>query len=225
MTELPITIKRVKTSRRLKLRIMPNGDITVTAHPFVADRIIDDFVTEHLEWIMEKRQAILTKRSSLTENKSSVFFRGKELKFRLQINPNFTSGVETDGEYLTVTAPAEDHTVVRGILEDWYRAEAKKYFEQRVPLLADLMGYDVMRVTVRDQRSRWGSCSSKQNISLNWRLIQAPDWVSDYVVYHELSHLQHMDHSARFWKLVESYIPKYKEAEGWLKEHHQLLHF
>lgn len=225
MTELPITVKRIKSSRRLKLRVMPTGEVVVTAHPYVADRVIDDFVTEHMPWILEKRQVILTKRTNLTENRTTVFFRGKELQFRLRVNPNFASGVEADNEYLTVTAPVEEHTVVRDIMEEWYRAEAKKYFEERVPLLADLMGYDVMRVTIRDQRSRWGSCSSRHNISLNWRLIQAPDWVSDYVVYHELSHLKHMDHSKKFWELVATYLPRYEEAERWLKAHHQLLHF
>jgi predicted metal-dependent hydrolase len=110
-------------------------------------------------------------------------------------------------------------------LEKWYRAQAKKHFEARLPLLADLVNRDVTRVSIRDQRSRWGSCSSRRTISLNWRLIQTPDWVSDYVIYHELAHLTHMNHSKAFWTLVESYQPEYKKAERWLKDHHALLQF
>jgi predicted metal-dependent hydrolase len=83
----------------------------------------------------------------------------------------------------------------------------------------------VLNVTIRSQRTRWGSCSSRKTISLNWRLILTPDWVSDYVIYHELAHLSQMNHSKKFWDLVESYYPQYKKAEHWLTEHHDLLQF
>ena len=225
MPDLPITIKRIRSSRRLKLRILQNGEIIVTAHPLVPKVLIDNFIAEHLEWIAENSAKILANKKDLTENRSSVFFRGKEISLKLRVNAGLKEEVVLSHDSITVTASAEDHKVVRDILEKWYRAQAKKHFEQRVPLLADLMGHDVMRVTIRDQRSRWGSCSSRQNISLNWRLIQAPDWVSDYVVYHELSHLQQMNHSRAFWNLVATYVPNYKDAEKWLKDHHRLLHF
>jgi predicted metal-dependent hydrolase len=81
----------------------------------------------------------------------------------------------------------------------------------------------VQRVTVRNQRSRWGSCSRRATISLNWKLIQAPPFVRDYIILHELMHLRQMNHSARFWGEVEAVCPEYKTAEKWLKEHSSLL--
>ena len=84
-------------------------------------------------------------------------------------------------------------------------------------------GVDVKHVVVRNQRSRWGSCSSTGTISLNWRLVQTPDFVRDYIIYHELMHLREMNHSARFWARVEEVCPGWREAEHWLKRNGSLL--
>jgi predicted metal-dependent hydrolase len=81
----------------------------------------------------------------------------------------------------------------------------------------------VRRVTVRNQRSRWGSCSRRGTISLNWRLIQTPPFVRDYICLHELAHLREMNHSRRFWRVVEQLCPDYRAAEKWLKQHSSLL--
>jgi predicted metal-dependent hydrolase len=78
-------------------------------------------------------------------------------------------------------------------------------------------------VVVRDQRSRWGSCSHRREISLNWRLLQAPGFVRDYLVVHELMHLREMNHGARFWMHVEAACPGWREAEAWLKRHNEVL--
>lgn len=93
----------------------------------------------------------------------------------------------------------------------------------RVTELALAHGLTVRRTSVRDQRSRWGSCSVKGVISLNWRLVQAPDFVRDYIIIHELMHLREMNHSHRFWELVHAAFPQTNEAERWLKANGQLL--
>ena len=82
---------------------------------------------------------------------------------------------------------------------------------------------DVKHVTVRNQRSRWGSCSGTGTISLNWRLVQTPDSVRDYIIYHELAHLREMNHSDRFWARVAETCPGWREAERWLKRHGSLV--
>ena len=82
---------------------------------------------------------------------------------------------------------------------------------------------NVTRVSVRNQRTRWGSCTEAGVISLNWRLVQCPEFVSDYIIYHELMHLREMNHSKRFWKAVGEVCPDWKSAEAWLKENGSLL--
>lgn len=206
------------------MRVMADGKVVVTAPPHLPERDVRRFLAEHEEWITAQRQKTITNQSALTVSRQKLFFRGQEYDFRLNVGAK-KPGVIVDIGRLIVTTPSEDHQTVREILEKWYRLEAKRRFTDRVPLLSDLVGKDLMRVTIRSQRTRWGSCSSRNTVSLNWRLIMAPDWVSDYVVYHELAHLTHMNHSQKFWQLVADYFPRYKEAERWLKEHHALLQF
>lgn len=93
----------------------------------------------------------------------------------------------------------------------------------RLRELAALHGIEVARVLVRNQRSRWGSCSRTATISLNWRLIQTPDPVRDYICIHELMHRREMNHSARYWRHVAEAFPKWEEAESWLKANAALL--
>ena len=91
--------------------------------------------------------------------------------------------------------------------------------------LAEPAGYasGVRRVSVRNQRTRWGSCSRRGLISLNWRLVQTPDTVRDYIIHHELMHLREMNHSERFWARVEAVCPGWRDAEKWLKRNGSLL--
>lgn len=163
--------------------------------------------------------------SALVSEREKLFFRGVEYDFRLMVSALGKPSVRIRGQAIVVTSQTEHHDEVRKILQDFYRLNAIKYFNLRVPLLADLVDSDVKTVAVRSQRTRWGSCSSRNTISLNWRLIMVPDWVSDYVIYHELAHLTHMNHSQQFWRLVERYVPNHKDAQKWLKDHHTLLQF
>ena len=99
------------------------------------------------------------------------------------------------------------------------RQKARRELPERLLELAARYGLAVSRVSVRNQRSRWGSCGRDGHICLNWRLVQMPDPVRDYVLIHELMHLKRMDHSPRFWKLVAAACPAYKESRAWLRRH------
>lgn len=224
LDDLSVIVKVVPRSRSVSVRVLPNGSVVVTAPRFTPRFVINQFISKHEDWIREKQGAVVKKLNSLVAEREKLFIRGKEYDFRLNVSSQ-KEGVKVTDATLTVTCVREDHTEVRRILEKWYRVQATKHFKERVPLLADLVDSNVKTVSIRSQRTRWGSCSSRNTISLNWRLIMAPDWVSDYVVYHELAHLTHMNHSKEFWKLVEQYVPNHKDAQKWLKDHHSLLQF
>ena len=101
--------------------------------------------------------------------------------------------------------------------EPGLRERAQRELPVRLLELAAQHGLRVRRVSVRNQKSRWGSCSRNGHVCLNWRLVQVPDWVRDYVIVHELMHLKRMDHSAKFWALVARACPEYQEARKWLR--------
>ena len=109
--------------------------------------------------------------------------------------------------------------VQRTALENRYKEAARSYIPKRVAYYHEMTGGTYNRITIRDQKTRWGSCSSKGTLSFNWRLMLAPPAILDYVVVHELCHLTHMNHSPMFWQAVESVCPDYKIARKWLKEH------
>jgi len=224
LEDLSVVVKVVPRSRSVSVRVLPNGSIVVTAPRFTPRFVINQFISKHENWIREKQGIVVKKLNALVAERERLFFRGREYDFRLNISSQ-KEGVKVTDANLTVTSAQEDHAEVRRILEKWYRLQATKHFKERVPLLADLVDSNVKTVSIRSQRTRWGSCSSRNTISLNWRLIMAPDWVSDYVVYHELAHLTHMNHSKQFWLLVERYVPNHKDAQKWLKDHHSLLQF
>lgn len=120
--------------------------------------------------------------------------------------------------------PVSDLTdTQRAALEKRYIDAAKEYFPKRVAYFHQFTGGTYNRITIRDQKTRWGSCSARGTLSFNWRLMLAPPAVLDYVVVHELCHLTHMDHSPAFWQAVEEVCPDYRAARKWLKDHGQEL--
>jgi hypothetical protein len=108
-------------------------------------------------------------------------------------------------------------------LVKWYRRQAQQYIMPRVAYWADEMGLTFNKIFIKDQDSRWGSCSSLKNLNFNWRIIMAPDGVIDYLLIHELAHLREMNHSAAFWQLVGRYDPDYRLHRQWLKDNGQAL--
>ena len=112
---------------------------------------------------------------------------------------------------------------LRPAIEKYLRQLAARELPPRVREFSAQHQIDVERITVRNQKSRWGSCSRRGTISLNWRLIQTPEFVRDYIILHELAHRRHMNHSARFWSEVERLCPDFRTAERWLKTHRDFL--
>lgn len=108
--------------------------------------------------------------------------------------------------------------------EKLYRQQAREVFALKTDYYAKNMGVAYGRISIRDQKTRWGSCSAEGNLNFNWRLVMAPAGVLDYVVVHELAHRKEMNHSAAFWEVVEETMPEYKKYRKWLKENGQTLH-
>lgn len=215
---IPIVYRKRLNARRYVLRMDAVGDggcVTVPRGGNLEEA--RRFARRHLAWL-ERRLDKLLENAGTALDRDRILFRGET--YSLAPLPDGRILMDNQAIEIDVNAGIGD---LRGHVEPRLRKLAAAELPVRVAQLATLHGLRVNRVSVRNQRSRWGSCSAKGVISLNWRLVQAPEFVRDYIIVHELMHLREMNHSHRFWKLVYEAFPQTRAAEQWLKSHAALL--
>lgn len=210
-----------RRARRYVLRLNRDGTARVTVPRGGTTIEARRFAEKNLGWLERQllRQASLIKEPRTWKLGTSVLFRGEAVP----LEPGFqgdSTCLRLGSELLRVKDTAVD---LRPEVERHLMRLACEELSGRTLELADLHGIKIRRVSVRNQRSRWGSCSRRGTISLNWRLIQTPPFVRDYILLHELAHVREMNHSSRFWQEVARLCPNYREAESWLKKHSELL--
>jgi predicted metal-dependent hydrolase len=208
-----IEFVRVRRARRYILRVRPDGSLRVTVPSGGSRREAEQFVRKHQRWISRERTRVQVEHAPREWNDGSdLLLRGETV--RLAVERRREQVVISYGERaVSVPAAGDIRSLVESDLRDLAEAEL-------IPRLRELAGQHNLTpglVVVRNQRSRWGSCARNGNIALNFRLVQMPPDVRDYVLLHELMHIKHQNHSRRFWKLVESVCPDFRDAEHWLK--------
>jgi predicted metal-dependent hydrolase len=208
--EVPVTIARHRMARRYVVRIDRDGGVRLTVPHGASIAGGLAFATRQADWIARERHRGL--------ERAAPWQPGRQLWLRGRIVVLAIDGgeVRVGGEALGRLAPS---TTLREHVERSLRARAAVELIERTVTLAAVHGLDISGVAVRDQRTRWGTCSPNRKIALNWRLIQMPPSVSDYVIYHELMHLRQPNHSRRFWREVEKVCAGWREAERWLRKH------
>jgi hypothetical protein len=218
---LPLLMVRNPRARRYLLRLRPDGTARVTIPRGGSTAVARQFVERHAAWLERELQRLQTqpRKPVVWKIGTEIFLRGDAVRIEAGLNREVET-VRFGSESVRVSDPAAD---LRLAIEGHLRQLATRELSPRVLELAARHGLTVRRVTVRSQKSRWGSCSRRGTISLNWRLIQTPAFVSDYICLHELMHLRQMNHSPRFWREMERVCPDYRMAERWLKEHSGLL--
>ncbi len=150
--------------------------------------------------------------------------RDREIRHLLTDRQNWIITKYLEQQQKQARMPVSDLTdTQRAALTQRYIAAAREYFPKRAAHFQQFTGGTYNRITIRDQKTRWGSCSARGTLSFNWRLMLAPPAILDYVVVHELCHLTHMNHSPAFWQAVEAVCPDYRDSRRWLKEHGQEL--
>ena len=212
---------RNRRARRYILRLRSDGAARVTVPRGGSVAEAERFAEKNVAWLERQllRQALRPHRPAVWLLGTEIYFRGERV--RLEPGGSGELGlIRFAGEALPVADAPGD---LRPAIERHLRKLATQELPARVFELAAVHQLPAQRVTVRNQRSRWGSCSRRGTISLNWRLVQTPLFVRDYLVLHELAHLKEMNHSRRFWTEVERLCPAFREAERWLKQHSGLL--
>ena len=148
----------------------------------------------------------------------SALYLGRQ--YRIEVVKSGLTGIQFAQRFLI---PATQGKKRAEALREWYIGKAKEKLIPQVKLYARELGVDVAEVKIVDNRYRWGSCTLRNNVTLNWRLIKAPMFVIDYVIVHELSHLIETNHNHRFWNIIRARTSTMDKAKAWLKEHGQLL--
>lgn len=220
-------------SRRKTISISFDKDVNliVKAPLWVRTKDIEAFLAEKAEWIEatgrrleNARQKRLATRIRL-ENGDVLNYQGRELVLTVIREERSRAKVKQIEGRLLMWVPYDADYDYRQIqLEKWFRKEALFIIAKKAEDYAQELSVSYEDIRIKDQKSRWGSCSGKGNLNFNWRIIMAPESVCDYVIIHELCHLRHMDHSPDFWRLVESICPDYKKKREWLKEHAEELY-
>jgi predicted metal-dependent hydrolase len=208
--DLDYTIRRSARARRVRVRVDAHAGVEVVLPARAPQREAALAIKELRPWIERRVAEANAARARLAPPLGTVPFLGAHLGVR---HDDCRTRVHRTGDELRVPAADPDRA-----LERWYRAQARAEIAPRLEAATDALGRPYTKLSIRNQRTRWGSCSATGAMSFNWRLLLGPEPVLDYVVWHEACHLVVMDHSKRFWTLLERHVPAYREPRRWLRQ-------
>ena len=224
-----------KSSRKtIGISVSLKYGVRILAPKKVSDRQIAQAVNEKAAWILKKLSYFEQIKSEIPElnfiDGEKITLLGKKYTLRVNVSPSLTdSSVKLSGNSIIVSLP-EDATgslsdSVRKHLIDWCKEYTKEIVSERVEHFSKIMDVIPAKLVIKDLKSIWGSCTSRNVININWKIIMAPMAVVDYLVVHELTHIKIKNHSKQFWKMAESIYPNCKACSEWLKQNGHKLTF
>ncbi|MBR6664056.1 MAG: M48 family metallopeptidase [Alphaproteobacteria bacterium] len=217
-SDFPITVRRSSRSRKMTLRVSPDYKGFVLTLPLRSSlKSAQTFVSQSNEWLLANSRFLCA--SKQFTDGCRFTFLGEEVV--LCHNPEAKRGVWQEGDVIYVSGSQE---FFARRVKDFLHKKFLHHVKEKVALYSKAINKKVSKVTVRNNTSRWGSCSCNASVSFNFYLGYAPESIIDYVVVHELCHLLEMNHSLRFWREVAKLYPSYKEARKWLKVHGSSLY-
>lgn len=212
--------------RRMALHVNPRSEVEVRAPTGVSFADIDRFVLQHADWVRARVSHIQSASPAAgpLETGQELLIFGEPVRLVVCRTHERRGTVGLANGAMTISVPgsvSEDRVgqTARGLLRRWLGSEALKIVRERLPHFARRLGVSPAKVTVKDMKTRWGSCGRNGNISISYRLVMAPPAVMDYLIVHELCHLLEPNHSHDYWALVAGIMPEYRIHRAWLKEH------
>lgn len=218
-----ITPKEIVRSKRKTIALVVNNqaELIVRAPYDVSEEVIIATICSKQRWIEEKQRIVQTfferyLDSSFNAGESHMYLGNSYMLDYAEV-----ADVALDGNKILLPLGRKEHA--KEILKNWYIKQAEIFVRERVDFYANKIGAVYSSLTLSDAKARWGSCGAKQSININWRIMMCPQFVMDYVIVHELSHLKYKNHSKDFWKRVETIMPDYKDAQEWLQQNSRLV--
>jgi predicted metal-dependent hydrolase len=216
-------------ARVLHLVVRQDSGLEIVAPHGTRRRQIEEALHQKAGWILKTIQRVVAI-PPIKDGREFAFI-GRTMRLCLVTSPagnRQRPKVTTAGDRLLLyvaESDRENQDVLRAALEGWYRQRAREIIPERLMIANQAFGFRYGRVAIKEQKSRWGSCSRAGNLNFNWRLLLAPVSVLDYVLTHELAHLKELNHAPAFWRLVAQGCPDYKLQRRWLREHGHTLRF
>jgi predicted metal-dependent hydrolase len=219
--EIEYRLRRSSRARRARVVVSHEGEVEIVLPRGMAVRHVEPLLTEKRRWIEATLRRFEEARAAAPtrlEDGGVVPYLGEQLSLRVRVEPGrVRPHVARRGGSLKVAVGEPGADALRDALERWYRRRARVEVAPRLDAATRRAGRTYDRLSIRAQQTRWASCSSAGEMSFNWRLLLAPEPILDYVVEHEVAHLDVPDHSPRFWALVADRCPDYREHERWLR--------
>lgn len=227
MSSLAYTVRRSARARRARVQVTLDGVEVVVPHRF-ALREVEQLLLDKRRWIERTQRRLMESQVELPparlEDGGEVPYLGERLALRVAVEPDRRRPyVSRRGGTVHAVIARPGSEAVKEALEQWYRRRARVEVGERLTAAAARAGRSFGALQIRGQRTRWASCSPSGTMSFNWRLLLAPREILDYVVEHELAHLEVPDHSPSFWELLAGRRPAYREEERWLRRHGHAL--
>jgi len=185
----------------------------------------EQLLAENAAWVLEKKQKYDSFREQVPDRKFAI---GETFPYQgepHEIVVEQRSSSDAVDQQLRLAEHHVDQTSIQRALETLYRRKAREWFEEQADQLAQEMSVEYDKIEIRNQRTKWGSCSTSGTLGLNWRLMMAPPEIGRYIIIHELAHLREQNHTDEFWSLVAEYDPDYNDHAQWLQENSTKLIF
>lgn len=226
---IPYEERRSTRYRRITLSILEDR-LRISTPKNVSTKQLRELLLAKQEWILKhwlEKQETLKRPVRYTDG-AQFLYRGNTIELKIIRHPRKMIRALLEGQVLMVHMPQDlpDNDLVLNVqmaLVSWYKAQARKVLQDKLNKQSKQMQVAFQNFRLKEQKTRWGSCSSKKNINLNWRIIMAPDEAIDYIIIHELAHLTHLNHSELFWQRVAMFMPDYAEWKQWFKDYGQEL--
>ena len=228
-SDISYTLIRKSFLRYRRIKITSDGSIIVTVNRTCGKKDIKKFIEEKKNWINKTVNRLMQKKqgneSLVIEKKGQLLHCGQWYRIKTTEADEAVKKIYiNEADRIISLSLNNENEGLKDKLDNWQKEVFKKTVEALAGRIGRANGIEYNCIIVRGQKSRWGCCSSKNNISLNWRLIKAPAHILEYVVIHELCHIRERSHSGRFWSIVGSLYPGYKEAKKWLRDNGELLY-
>ncbi|MDI1297772.1 M48 family metallopeptidase [Methylotenera sp.] len=210
--------------RTVGLKITQTG-LVIHAPKRITQSQLEDIILQKSDWVLRKLASVTANKipEIQWQHGEQLLLLGNAITLTIEHNAR-SKAVEYEPGVLQLAMPNQDEMLIARKVVQWYKKQAITDFTRRLEIFSSKLGVQFTSLTLSNAASRWGSCNSKKEIRLNWRLLQAPPHIINYVVCHELAHIKEMNHSAKFWATVASIFPDYKSAEKELKALSPQLH-